>query len=99
MYCPPPCWKHLRCHGVLLRSREYLPYLLEKRRRQIDCGAVVSFPVERENRTEASGGAQRFPAPAFSYNHYNRPFPSCCEPRYQNEAECKAFHMKISFDE
>ena len=28
---------------------------------------------------------------------YNRPIPSCCEPYYENEAKCKAFHMKISF--
>ena len=27
-----------------------------------------------------------------------RPFPSCCEPHYESEAKCKAFHMKISFD-
>ena len=27
----------------------------------------------------------------------NRPFPSCCEPRYESEARCTAFHMKISF--
>ena len=26
-----------------------------------------------------------------------RPFPSCCEPLYESEAKCKAFHMKISF--
>ena len=27
----------------------------------------------------------------------NRPFPSCCEPHYNSEAKCKAFHGKISF--
>ena len=27
----------------------------------------------------------------------NRPFPSCCEPHYESEAKCKAFHVKISF--
>ena len=27
----------------------------------------------------------------------NRSFPSCCEPLYESEAKCKAFHMKISF--
>ena len=27
----------------------------------------------------------------------NRPFPSCCEPHYESEAKCKAFHMKNSF--
>ena len=26
-----------------------------------------------------------------------RPFPSCCEPQYESEAKCEAFHMKISF--
>ena len=26
----------------------------------------------------------------------NRPFPSCYQPHYENEAKCKAFHMKIS---
>ena len=26
-----------------------------------------------------------------------RPFPSCCEPRYESEARCTAFPMKISF--
>ena len=28
---------------------------------------------------------------------FNRPFSSCCEPRYKREAKCRAFHMKISF--
>ena len=28
---------------------------------------------------------------------FNRPFPSCCEPRYESETKCNAFHMKISF--
>ena len=28
---------------------------------------------------------------------YNRPFSSCCEPHYESEAKCKAFHMKNSF--
>ena len=27
----------------------------------------------------------------------NRLFSSCCEPHYESEAECKTFHMKISF--
>ena len=27
----------------------------------------------------------------------NRPFPSCFEPRYENEVKWKAFHMKITF--
>ena len=27
----------------------------------------------------------------------NGPFPSCIEPRYESEAKCKAFIMKISF--
>ena len=27
----------------------------------------------------------------------NRPFPNCCQPHYESEARCKAFHMKISF--
>ena len=28
----------------------------------------------------------------------NGPFPSCSEPHYENEAKCKALHMKISFE-
>ena len=28
----------------------------------------------------------------------NRPLPSCCKPHYENEAKCKTFYMKISFD-
>ena len=26
----------------------------------------------------------------------NGPFPSCCEPHYESEARCTAFHMKIT---
>ena len=28
---------------------------------------------------------------------YNRPFPSCFEPHYENKAKCKVFVMKSSF--
>ena len=31
-----------------------------------------------------------------SYTH-NGPFTNCCEPHYESEVKCKAFHMKISF--
>ena len=27
----------------------------------------------------------------------NRPFSSCCEPRYESKDKCKTFHVKISF--
>ena len=27
----------------------------------------------------------------------NRPFPSCCGSRYESEAKCKAFRVKINF--
>ena len=27
----------------------------------------------------------------------NRPLPRCCEPQYENEVKCQAFHMKMSF--
>ena len=35
----------------------------------------------------------------FSYDivKTNRPFPSYCEPHYEKEDKCKAFHMKINF--
>ena len=26
----------------------------------------------------------------------NKPFPTCCEPRYEFEARCTAFRVKIS---
>ena len=28
---------------------------------------------------------------------YNRPFPSCLLPLFQNESKCETFHMKMSF--
>ena len=31
------------------------------------------------------------------YLFHNRPFPSCFEPRYESEAKCKVFIMKLSF--
>ena len=27
----------------------------------------------------------------------DRPFPSCFEPHYESEAECKVFHLKVRF--
>ena len=29
-------------------------------------------------------------------NLYNRPFPSCFEPHYESEVNCKAFIVKLS---
>ena len=33
---------------------------------------------------------------SYPNSEINRPFQSCCEPHYESEAKCKAFHMKIS---
>ena len=38
----------------------------------------------------------RFP-PTANCELTNRPFPSCCEPHYESEAKCKAFHTKVIF--
>ena len=37
------------------------------------------------------------PYPASTKSLYNRPFPSCLLPLFQNESKCKTFHTKMSF--
>ena len=39
----------------------------------------------------------QFPQESGAYDKRNGPFLSCCEPYYESEAKCKAFHMKITF--
>ena len=53
--------------------------------------------VEKNNLTDVNGKKQTngqiawHSEKATATNRFNRPFPSCCEPHYESETNCKSF--------